>query len=508
MEGHPMESHSARARFLLITTLVLALAGDILLRGGPWGAGFSVLTLLLFSGIALLSGRLRDPIPADAWLIVGFGLLTASSVAWRDSSELAVFNVMATLGAAALVTSRKHPGELARMRFADHVLQTIVQAYHVSAGFGLLLLRDLHADGEKGEARDEQRGRAWLGIALAIPALFVFGALLSSADAEFERLIEAVLPTDFWTIVGHVTLIAFFSWTIGGFLRGRFIAPGIQPSILPRPRVFSLGIMEIVILLGALDLLFGLFVGVQISYFFGGSDTVLRTPSLTYAVYARRGFFELIGVALLSLPLLLAADWLLRKGRTRDTQLFRALSIVMVALLGVMLASAMHRLWLYMDAYGLTTARLNAAAILVWVGATLVLFCVTVFREKRNVLPFAMVVSGFVVLLGLNAIDPDRLVARVNLDRMASDGNFDPKYTFRLSADAVPVLLQGMPAMESIHRSALAQQLVNRYGSGQSGQDIRSWNAARARAIALVRERESAMRGYILPSPMPAPECR
>jgi len=31
------------------------------------------------------------------------------------------------------------------------------------------------------------------------------------------------------------------------------------------------------------------------------------------------------------------------------------------------------------------------------------------------------------------------------------------------------------------------------------GQDIRTWNAARATAASLVREREAELRGYVLP---------
>jgi predicted acyltransferase len=160
----------------------------------------------------------------------------------------------------------------------------------------------------------------------------------------------------------------------------------------------------------------------------------------------------------------------------------------------------MHRLSLYTEAYGLTTARVHAAAILVWIALTLLLFCVTVLRGKRNVLPFAMVVSGYLVLLGMNAVNPDALVARVNLTRLATDGRFDPQYTFRLSADAVPVLLEAVPTIEAVQRSALAGRLLQDYASPVTGQDLRTWNAARATASALVREREAELRGYVIPS--------
>lgn len=496
-----MEPRIASARILLLIAVILAVAADILLRAIPWGINFSLAAFLLFGGIILLARRMQDPIPLEAWPVMFAGLALAACIAWRDAADLAFFNFLATLAAAALVTARRHRGELARMTFLDHLHQSLVHALHVTAGFGFLLLHDLR--GGPGEPRTSRWGRAWLGVALAFPALILFGSLLTSADATFEYVIKEVLRIDFWTVVSHGVLIAFFCWTIGGFLRGRYLATvRTMPEAL-RPKGLALGVTEIAIVLGALDLLFAAFVAIQIPYFFGGHGTVLGTPSLTYAEYARRGFFELITVASLSLPLLLLAEWLLSTDRPRDIRIFRALSIVMVALLATMLVSGMHRLWLYMDAYGLTTLRLNAAAFLLWLGATLLLFCITVLKGKRKLLPFSMALTGFLVLIGLNTVNPDALVARVNLARMVSDGKFDPQYTLRLSADAVPVLLEAMPAMESEQRSALARQLLNRYAVQPRDQDLRSWNLSRSTARNLVVADEARLRGYLLPADKP-----
>jgi hypothetical protein len=495
-----MAPQAPAARFLLPTTLLLALAGDVLLRAEPWGINFTVLSLLAFAGVGVLGRLMHDPLPPEAWTIAGLGVISAACFSWRGSPQLAAFNFLATLLAAHLVTARKRPGDLLRMTFVDHLHHSLVQIFHLSAGFVFLLFRDLRTGGEESDGRRTRGGRVWIGIALAVPALLLFGSLLTSADAEFEYLITRVFRIDVWTLLGHAALIAVLSWVAGGWLRGRFIATELTalPVVLPR-RIF-LGATEIAVLLGSLDLLFGTFVVLQIPNFFGGHAAILDTPSLTYAQYARRGFFELIAVAALGLPLLLAVDWLFHAENARERRLTRALSIVMVALLGVMLASAMHRLSLYTEAYGLTTARVHAAAILVWIALTLLLFCVTVLRGKRNLLPFAMVVSGYLVLMGMNAVNPDALVARVNLTRLATDGRFDPQYTFRLSADAVPVLLEAVPTIEAVQRSALAGRLLQDYASPVTGQDLRTWNAARATASALVREREAELRGYIIPS--------
>jgi Domain of unknown function (DUF4173) len=66
--------------------------------------------------------------------------------------------------------------------------------------------------------------------------------------------------------------------------------------------VFSLGIVEIGIVLGLLDLLFLTFVVIQVRYLFGGAGRVAATAGLTHTEYARRGFFELVTVTALALP--------------------------------------------------------------------------------------------------------------------------------------------------------------------------------------------------------------
>lgn len=504
-----MTTQHPALRTLLLVTLLLAIAGDSLLRVEPWGLNAPVVMLLLVAGIGIVSRAMRDPLPPEAWIIAGLGVLTATCIAWRDAGELTAFDLLATIAAIHLVTARKRPGEIMHMTFVDHLVHVFTQAVHLAAGGFLLLLRDLRpgdSEGSGGGSIDRARlGRIGLGIALTIPAILVFGALLTSADATFEYLITDILRIDIWTLIGHAALIAFLAWLAGGWMRARFLATEFFSSPLHFQSRVSLGMTELAILLGSLDLLFGIFVVIQIPHFFGGHTAILDTPALTYAQYARRGFFELIAVAALGLPLLLMVDWLYRGTVARERRIIRTLSAVMIAFLGVMLASAMHRLFVYMEAYGLTTARINASAILIWIGLALVLFCILVFRGKRQLLPFGIIVSGYIVLLGLNAVNPDALVARVNMTRMATDGKFDTQYTFRLGADAVPVLLDGMTALTPEQRSLLAERLLRSHTDSASTADLRSWNSARAAAYDLVSRREAELKGYIIPAPAQNP---
>ena len=102
----------------------------------------------------------------------------------------------------------------------------------------------------------------------------------------------------------------------------------------------------IFVLYANLAALFGAFVFVQVRYLFGGHDLVERTTGLTYAEYARRGFFELVVVAALLLPVLAVMDWARQKTRG-SARVYVVLATVLVALMGVVMVSAAERLRIY-----------------------------------------------------------------------------------------------------------------------------------------------------------------
>ena len=80
-------------------------------------------------------------------------------------------------------------------------------------------------------------------------------------------------------------------------------------------------------MLGLTDALFAAFVTIQAAYLFGGRDTLARS-GMTYAEYARRGFFELVAVAVLTLALVLVLDWITVRSGKRQQWLFRGLAAV------------------------------------------------------------------------------------------------------------------------------------------------------------------------------------
>jgi hypothetical protein len=296
--------------------------------------------------------------------------------------------------------------------------------------------------------------------------------------------VNDLIAVDVGQALRHALFTIGVAYVCCGVLAGRFLAkagPGVPEDRRSSPR--TLGPVEAGILLGSICGLFGLFVATQLPYLFGGRATLTQTPGLTAAAYARRGFFELLAVMALAVPLLLLIQWATRRGSTWGTRLTRAGMGLAVVLLLAILASAMLRLALYADLFGLTETRIYAAAILTWLGLVLLLLAATTVLGRRRPFVFAATLAGFAVLLGLNAVGPDSLVASTNLAR--SGRPVDLSYLSGLSADAVPHLVEALPSLAPPERDRLTAALQDRW-AGPARADRRSWNRARSRAHELV----------------------
>ena len=120
-----------------------------------------------------------------------------------------------------------------------------------------------------------------------------------------------------------------------------------------------------------LDVLFAAFVALQVAYLFGGLDT-LAAIALTYAEYARRGFFELVAVVVLVGALVLGLEAVV----AHRSRAYVVAILALVALTAVVLASSFLRLRLYQDAYGWTELRF-------YVLAAIGFLAITSWRQRR-----------------------------------------------------------------------------------------------------------------------------
>jgi hypothetical protein len=281
--------------------------------------------------------------------------------------------------------------------------------------------------------------RYGISVAATAALLVVFVPLLGGADATFAELLNGLVPTvdgpAIWQWIFVFALVAV------GVLGALYLLAGpparATDSVRPR-RLWARG--EWMLPVGALTVLFAVFVGAQFVALFGGDDYVQRTAGLTYAEYARSGFWQLSAVSVLTLAVILAVlHWSVRETAAERRSLRILLSAVSVLAL-VIVCSALGRMWTYQQAYGFTVLRLLVTTCELWVGLVYVLVLVAIARLRWSRVPRAAIGTALATLIALAVINPEHLVAERNIDRWQTSGRLDADYLSSLSPDILPAL--------------------------------------------------------------------
>ena len=221
------------------------------------------------------------------------------------------------------------------------------------------------------------------------------------------------------------------------------------------------------------------------------------TPCGTYS-------FELVTVATLLLPLLLFVHWLLRPIHAHHKRLFRVLAGVLIGLLYVIMLSALQRMRLYQNEFGLTELRLYTTCFMGWLALLFAWFIATVLRGKRDHFIFGALITAFIMLACLHLLNPDAFIVRTNvshhtLSQEISQGSsrsgrsFDTHYVSNLSADAAPTLIASLPKMKEPDRCLVAARLLQEWTPPEEGIDWRTWNWGRHRAWQAVEENQAML---------------
>ena len=510
---------------LLWQAALLGLSGDALLRNGPVGPGLAIwVALVALAALSLTwsAGR-RVPKEAAAWLATA--VILTSCLAWRAAEGLQFFDVVAAMGVLVLagIALRDTALPIAAPRLRDTLWAGLAIVLATARGIVPIALRELFTGPRNAGARE--RARTTLRLSLIVGGLLlVFGSLLRSADPIFASLVS--LPElDVETIASHVVLMGFCAWITGGWAYGALVE---SPSLRRAPDRFpvTLGALDLTTALGTLAVLFGAYVLTQLGWFFGGERFLRATTGLTAAQYARQGFFQMVWVVTLVVPLLLATRAVLAP----DPALARRhtlMSLPIVALLGAILVSAALRMRLYVHYYGLTTERLYALVFMGWLAIVLALLATTVLRGSGRAFLGGSVISGLTLLIGMHVISPDVAVARVNLARAAAADATTPldlPYLTRLGGDAVPLAVRATlatPVAGARHavgadaRCAAASRLLNRWGPAsqiierQHKQGAwRTWNAGERLATRDVGAHSAELRRVAHASCTPGWEAR
>jgi hypothetical protein len=306
------------------------------------------------------------------------------------------------------------------------------------------------------KGRDKKHGKkalsVLLGIALAVIALLIVTPQLLRADSGgFSRLMQGFfdlfrfdwpfLEFLFYCLLAIPTAAYLFGLVSGSAAKraaDTFKADKTENTvaalrILPAATAF--------IVLGAVSVMYIIFIASQLPYFFSAFSGTTPDGWLSYSEYARQGFFELCRLSVVNLLLVTAANILSKKPRPESTVL-KVFNILLALITLLLIATAFSKMALYIDAFGLTMPRILPCVFMVF----LAVVCISVMLMQK--LKFSVVrvalVTGAVLFTALCLMDADALVVRYNTGRYLAGtlSDYDTDILDRAGPAGVPYALE------------------------------------------------------------------
>ncbi|WP_344877357.1 DUF4173 domain-containing protein [Allokutzneria multivorans] len=426
------------------------------------GLGWLVTALAVAAAVivaarrAETSARKRNPV----WAVFAVALIAVG--AFRDSRWLFTLCVLTALVAASLAVAGTS------LRGAvEAPINALTRLYWIKRGVQAI--------------RPRGNTRTLLAVAVSAVLLVVFGGLLVSADPAFEALVKRLVPTVDGSSFTSVTMFVLAALFTTG-LCWALTQPQAEFSL--KAQRISLRRIEWVLPIGVLVLLFAAFVSVQLPALFS------VVGDLSYAEYARRGFWQLLVVTALTLGVIGLASRLAPRETSADRAWLRALLGALSVLSLVIVAGAAARMWVYQQEYGFTVLRVLVLTCELWLGLVYLLVIVAGVRLRGSWLPGVVVATAMATLLGLAVLNPERLIADGNLDRYERIGRIDYHYLLGLSADAAPALARLPEPQRTCVLSWPTRELAANPDS------LLEFNLARARA-----------RGWLALTPLPCKDA-
>ncbi len=438
--NHAQNLVTVRNIVLLVSSIILAAGYDILIAQPAVAVSYPVFILASLFVVYANAKHLLVKRPGFGWFLA-FPLLALALTRFLFANEiLRVLNsvvVPILFVAHALLVTGNSRYEWFRCGFLKDIFGGLIICPLRYATKPFILVGAMMGQESKLTGRSVF-GRVMAGLVLSLPVLIVVVILLSSADQVFEFLIRTLLANiNVVEIARHSLLIGFVTLLVFGFLWGLH-----QMKPLPGFSEYETKKLDGITIISGLCVLaavYGLFCTIQFSYLFGSLSNLLP-DGLTYADYARRGFFELVAVAIINTCLVIGTLNFSAVSGLRTARALKVLNSILVFSTFVMLISAHFRMSLYEETFGYTYLRVFTHAFMIMM---FVMLCATLYKVWADRINLAKwyIMIGLITFVLINYINVDTVIAQKNVERYRRIGAIDVDYLAGLSYDAMPYLI-------------------------------------------------------------------
>lgn len=249
----------------------------------------------------------------------------------------------------------------------------------------------------------------FIGLLISIPVLLIILPKLASADLRFDGIMEQMLnyiESNFMTIIFRFVLSLPVSLFLFGLIYGGIHKrnTSVYKYSELRKNADHLRKLPNGIILTPLFLIcifYGIFIALQGDYLFMAFRGILP-ENLTYAEYARQGFFELCQIAGFNAAFLTIANIFARDQHEHNLFL-KIMNIILSVLTLLLIATAMSKMVLYISVYHFTAKRIIASMFMIWMTT---IFIMTILWQKKKFPIFKWCIFSGAICFSLLCIIP------------------------------------------------------------------------------------------------------
>ena len=259
----------------------------------------------------------------------------------------------------------------------------------------------------------------FLGLLIGTPFIMTVIFLLSSADATFKNIFDNLfnldisVPKNIGTLIWSLPMATYLYALIYGsstednstsFNIDKFNKTIDNAASIPRLSLYTVNVV--------ICCFYILFIGIQAIYFIDILGGSLPTD-FTYSDYARRGFFELLTVALINIVFIVVAKILSVKNENNK---YMRIHIILNSILTLVLISvAFAKMYLYIRTYGLTTLRIIPSVFMIFLCFVFAFIIMGEFKKNFPVTKLSFY-AGNILFVLLCLANIDAVVAKYNLN--------------------------------------------------------------------------------------------
>ena len=287
---------------------------------------------------------------------------------------------------------------------------------------------------------------AVIGVAVSLPVLFVVILLLASGDAAFEGLISMVAK-DIGVYLGELLLAAVVTPFVVSyaFSKKRNLKTGSDFASKNYSQIrFSPNVVS-VSFLSAISFVYIVFLFSQLAYFFSAFSGILPAGyELNAAGYARRGFFEMFVICVINLIIISLANLCTKKlENNKISGAIKALSTFILLFSVLLLITAMSKMKLYIDNFGLTKYRLLVSVFMIMLVVAVFFYVLHIFAPKVNYMQPIIIICS-VIFIAISFADIDKVIVKYDVDAYKNGrlNSVDVDYLNELTAAATPYLIE------------------------------------------------------------------